>query len=300
VSPQKPIVREFPVKRAELRWRAVRANVALVLATEDRGLAVVGPGQTVPWRKLRWNEKATGYEVDMGVHQTNIQAELPSSVEAFGFDAKIDTLWRVRDAIRFVTDGVRDVGKALMPIVCGRLRDVSRRFPMEQAANAERAANESLREHPVGREFGLEVTAFVRLAMDSSTKQHAANTRGVEHYRQIITAGDADQFALVLAQRPNDFAEVLKALNEERDQNRRLVVDFVNQLVSSGAIDRWEIDEQVRTALDWLRESTDHVIRIPDEARPVVPRQPARQPAQKVGNGAPMTRPVSHSRPTSP
>lgn len=266
-----PIADHYSVKRFEFLHRrpAVDANIALVFATLRKGLVDFVPGRVPTLGELLWSGIRTVYEIDMALHQTQIRIELPSADEAFAFQAEIDVQWRVRDARRVVIDGIKDVREALAPSASARLREITRRYAIEAAANAEDAANSELRGAPVGVEFGLEVTAFVRLTMDAPTKEHAANLRGVQRYRQIITAGDTDQFALLLSQNPSDSGAVLRALSEERDSNRRLTADFVNKLIESGAIERWEIDEQVRTALDWLKESTDRVIR-PDESQPLV------------------------------
>jgi 23S rRNA G2069 N7-methylase RlmK/C1962 C5-methylase RlmI len=85
----------------------------------------------------------------------------------------------------------------------------------------------------------------------------------VEMYRGIITRGDIDQFALQLAQRPDDVASVVQLMREERDERRRQVTDFVLQMLNSGAIERWEIDDQVRAALNWLKESTETIVGSP-------------------------------------
>jgi hypothetical protein len=90
--------------------------------------------------------------------------------------------------------------------------------------------------------------------------QYAASIRGINRYRKIIAAGDIEQFALRLAQNPSDSAAVIEALKQEQNNNKRLTVDFVSNLIQSGALDRWEIDEQVKPALEWLREQTNRVI----------------------------------------
>jgi hypothetical protein len=41
----------------------------------------------------------------------------------------------------------------------------------------------------------------------------------------------------------------------------------VTKLIESGAIERWEIDDQVRTVLQWLKDTTNRVITGTDEAR---------------------------------
>ncbi len=266
-----PVIVQHSVRRFEFLHRrpAIEADVALVFATVRKGLKEFRPGHVPTMGELLWSGIRTVYEIDMGLHKANISADLPSANEAFAFHAEIDCHWRVQDPRQIVIDGIRDVRSVLSPILLDHLRNITRRYPIEQAADAEAAANQKLRGAHLGLEFGVQVRPFVRLVMDSHTREHAENVRGVERYREIIAAGDTDQFALLLHQNRNDSDKVLRALNEERDSNRRQTIDFVNKLIESGAIDRWEIDEQVRAVLDWLKESADRIIKPVDQIRPV-------------------------------
>jgi hypothetical protein len=285
-----PIVGQKDVRRFEfLHGRPpVSASVTLVFSTLRKGLLEFPPERVPTTGELLWSGIRRMYEVDMGLHHTNVYIELPSSGDAFAFQADVDIRWRVRDPQRIVKDTIKDVREALAPGLTARLREITRRFPIEQAADAEDAANHALRVEPTGVRLGLEVEAYVRLTMDAPTMEHAANVRGVQRYRQIITAGDVDQFALMLSQNPKDSGAVLTALNDARDTDRRLTIDFVNKLIDSGAIDRWQIDEQVQGALTWLKESTDRVISPSDQpkAPPTLsPIPPALDPASGDGQG---------------
>jgi Holliday junction resolvase-like predicted endonuclease len=109
----------------------------------------------------------------------------------------------------------------------------------------------------------------------------------VEMYRGIINRGDFDQFALQLAQRPDDVASVVQLMREERDERRRQIIHFVLQMLNSGAIERWEIDDQVRAALNWLKESTENIIGSPGPDQiPTAPPGAARSSAVELPGGA--------------
>ena len=56
-------------------------------------------------------------------------------------------------------------------------------------------------------------------------------------------------------------------LIKERDSHRHETVGFVTKLIESGAIERWEVEDQVRTVLQWLQEATNRVITGTDETR---------------------------------
>ncbi|GAA2795244.1 hypothetical protein GCM10010470_32800 [Saccharopolyspora taberi] len=226
----------------------------------------------------------TVYEVNMGRHVIRIEADLPSRGDAFDFRADIDVHWRVSDPSRVVLDGVPDVRAALSPAILSALRKITRRFDVEQVELAEEAANQELARRAVGTDFGLWTEGFVRLAMDQASREHAGIRRRltrenvaetltqevrtrqeehrrevlearVAHYRSIMAAGDLSQFALRLAERPDEVEAVVTALINERDNHRHDTFNFITQLLQSDALDRWEVDDQIRTTLQWLKDN---------------------------------------------
>jgi hypothetical protein len=60
----------------------------------------------------------------------------------------------------------------------------------------------------------------------------------------------------------------VRLLVEERDTHRREVCDFITRLLDSDALDRWQIDDQVRVALQWMGLSINRVLTGTDDARP--------------------------------
>lgn len=262
-----PIIAERPVRRFEFLHRRpqVQARVALVLVTARGVPYVFTPDQQPTMGELIWKGARALYEVDMGLHQTRIEADLPSTGDAFAFHAVVDVQWRVREPAKIVSDGITDVREVLAPPMLAQLHRVTRRFDIEKVAQAEDAANDRLDDQRLGDRFGLEITAFLRLTMDDPSRTYLGTVRGIdretevekrtqglritreEHnkvlldgrvdsYRAIIAAGDLDQFALQLAQNPDDVASVMNMLKDERDTNRRQTVDFVTRLIESGAI----------------------------------------------------------------
>jgi hypothetical protein len=295
-----PILAERPVRRFELLHRRpeIKAQVALVLVTARGDHHVFAPKQQPTIGEFIWKNIRTLYEVDMGLHQTRIEAELPSAGDAFPFHAVVDVHWRVQEPSKIVTDGITDVREVLEPRLLAQLHEVTRKYDIEEVAEAERDAQSKLKDEPFCIKFGLWTTAFPRLTMDQPSRHYFGRVRGidrdteverlaqelrimkerhnkvlldgrVQNYRAIIAAGDLDQFALQLAQNPDDVQSVVAMIKDERDTNRRQWVDFITRLFESGAIDRWEIDDQVRSVLQWLEDTTHRVI----TNRPEEPRQ---------------------------
>jgi hypothetical protein len=306
----RPIIGERHVGRFEvlLRRRPVRGHVGLVLVTQRGEHHSFRPDRQPTTGELLWLGSGTLYEVDMGRHWARVELEVPSRTEAFSFDAVVDVEWWVADPVPVVKHSVHDVRKALEPNLRQRLSAITRKWEVEDSAHAEDEATDSLAGMPVGAEYGLDTRAFVRLRMDTPSVQHASNvrdvhreieleratqelrlvreestsaliTRRVQRYRVILQSGNLDQFALQLAQNPDETPAVIQMLREERHNNRRAVTDFVTRLLDSGAVDRHEIDDQVREALRWLKDATDTVLGDPNK--------PARIPASRPDDALP-------------
>jgi hypothetical protein len=228
-------------------------------------------------------------EVDLRWHSTRIRCALPSALDIFHFSAVVDLYWHVCDPVQVVKDGLRDVRSALEPPILARLRLLTRRYTEEQSADAETKLNAALRDLPEADQLGLEMTAFVQLGMDDAVRDQLRLEVRVAAYRDIIAAGDLNQVALRLAQDPQDAAAVVQLLIEERDRHRHDLVDFVTRLIDSGAIERHQIDDQVRAVLQWLREDSNHVITGKDEIRHAsLGKDGHRLQEATTGNGRPL------------
>ena len=297
------ILSERVLRRFELLCQPQRvpAWTALVLVNSQGERHSFLPEQRPTMGELLWKGRGTLYEVNMGLHRTRLKLDLPSHAEAFPFHAVVNVEWRVDDPAKVVENGVNDVREAFFPALHQQLSTITRQFDVENTPAAEAKALESLIEHPVGGKYGLLSSVALRMQMDEPTVTHAAEirqvqreirlehktqmlrllreeltttlmTKRVERYRNIIITGDYDQFALQLAQNPHEVGTVIQMLRDQRHDNLRNTTDFVTRLIDSGAIDRYEINDQVRAALDWFKEATDTVLWGPE--------QPARIPAK--------------------
>lgn len=264
-----PIVGERDVRRFELLYHRLPASarVARVFATSSGHQIVYWPDKQPTMGELLWSGIRTVYEVDLGVHVTQIVAAPPSQGDTTTFRAAIDVIWKVIDPSKVVLTGLGDVRQAVSPSLLHQLRAITRQYEIAELEKAEEAANGRLRHSTLGAEFGLTLEVFVRLAMDEASLDHAATQLKVEIFRRIISAGDFNQFALQLALNSSDISTVVKMLVDERDSHRQAVFDFVTRLLESDALDRWQIDDQVRTTLQWLRDSGYKVLAGSDEAR---------------------------------
>jgi hypothetical protein len=267
----------------------VRAGVGIVLVNVRGEARSFSPHQWPTLGELVWAGSGSLYEVDMGLHHTEVALQLPAREDAFAFPVRAHVEWQVVDAIQVVRDNIRDVRVILASLLYWVLADQTRSVPVARPAEAETKAQKALNGLDLAGRYGLRVGIILEFRTDEPSVGHATARREAEHeleiemlkqkvreaqerhnnvlisarlemYRGIITRGDFDQFALQLAQRPEDVASVVQLMRDERDERLRQVTDFVLQMLNSGAIERWEIDDQVRTALNWLKESTENII----------------------------------------
>lgn len=162
------------------------------------------------------------------------------------------------------------------------------------------AMKDAIERDCLGAEYGLWTRAIVELVLDEATIEHHTKMRQLnraiqeeeatqalrllreEHeqritadriiiYRDIIAAGDIERFALQLANHPGDIKAIDAIIREEQESSRRDTIDFVSHMVDSGVIERWEVSDQAREALDWLKAATARVIRERDERKQIEP-----------------------------
>jgi hypothetical protein len=268
----------------------VRANAVLVGVTASGDHQVWSATKQPRHSELFLTGIRLLYEVDMGLHQIGLEAKLPSENEAFEFHADIEVQWRVADATQVVRDHVTDVREALRPVLLSLLRPITRRYATADAAGAEDALNAALAQAGtqsggLGHELGLWTRAFVRLRLDEATRQEGRMTTSMSLYRAIMEGGEYTQAAAQIARDPSQLGEVAAMVRREEGEVRDRVLDFVRHLAESGLIERWEIDERTKAALQWVRDSTDLAVTgIPGqqelEAGPRRPRRAARNSAE--------------------
>jgi hypothetical protein len=321
---------------SEVRWRGklarARAHVAVVVVYHRGDHHVIWPHERS--RVLLHRRPATVYEVDLGLHQTVLTAELPSQDYAGTFHASISVQWRVFDPSAVVRHRVMSIDEALSATLLRRARGIAREFSIDQIKAAEDKINNRLGGVPIdvtasatiqqakyeatylgslGAEYGLWTRAITHLTLDEATIEHNAKmmklnwaieeeeaehrlrviknrneheitAKRIEVYREIIAAGDVERFALRLANHPDEIADITKILREDQHTSRHDTIDFISHMVDSGVVERWEVGDQVRQALEWLKDATTRAVT--DKDHRVTIDQTLHQ--RRQGRGAPI------------
>jgi hypothetical protein len=221
VSPdaQTEIVRRFAVDRASLRrdQRVTEGNTAIVFVDRRGRMFVADRALTAA--EIWFDAPRVMYEVDTGVHHDSFSLGLPSSEEAFSFQADISVSWQVRDPKAAVEALLDDAGPVYQPLVRQELRRISRRFDIEDSAGAEQAiASEFVCERQQ-LPHGLVMRACsVTLSLDAGTQRHIADrthtrraqeNRQREHEARLVETG--------LTKIEEDAAHQLERLRKEKE-----------------------------------------------------------------------------------
>lgn len=140
-----------------------------------------------------------------------------------------------------------------------------------------------------GTEYGLWTHAITQLTLDEAATEHSTKmlklkwaieeekaeqelrrikdknqqeitTERIRVYREIIAAGDVERFALRLASNPADISAITAIIREDQLTSRRDTIEFISRMVDSGVVERWEVSDQVKEALEWLRDATARVV----------------------------------------
>lgn len=115
--------------------------------------------------------------------------------------------------------------------------------------------------------------------------QHEITQERIRLYRGIIAAGDVERFALRLASNPDDISAITAIIREDQLTSRRDTIDFISHMVDTGVVERWEVSDQVREALEWLRDATARVVTDKDHREAEVESSPHQR---RRGRGKPI------------
>jgi hypothetical protein len=269
-SSYRPIVAEHHFGRFRVLHRraSMRPWVARVFVLGNGRVVELGRDRQPTTGELLWGGYRALFEVDLSLRRLGLEITLPSSGDTFVFRTMVDVQWRVTDPKRVVMAGVTDIRDVMVPLLLDGLRQATRSMMPDDVEVAEKTANAHFAHDWLTEQYGLWTNVLVRLRMDEQKEENIRLAAEVRAYKTLIEAGDLDQFALQIARNPDDVDSVVQLLVKERDTHRREVCDFITKLLDSDALDRWQIDDQVRVLLQWMGVSINRVLTGTDGARP--------------------------------
>jgi hypothetical protein len=220
-----------------------------------------------------------------------------------------DLLHRARGTAReFTIDQITEAEDKINDQLQGIELDVTTPTGMQQAM--QKAAKLGC----LGAKYGLWTSAITHLTLDEAATEHNAKmmklrwaleeeeaeqrlrmmknqneqeitAERIAVYREIIASGDVERFALRLANHPDEISAVTEIIREDQLTSRQDTIDFIKHMVDSGVVERWEVSDQVREALEWLKDATARVV-TDKHHRTVEIDPPARR--RRRGRGDPM------------
>ncbi|MFC1433025.1 PE-PGRS family protein [Streptacidiphilus sp. N1-3] len=224
----------------------------------------------------------TVYEVDMGIHHLELVHSLPSQGDAFSFQAEIDVTWQVSSPALVVSSGIRDVPAMISPRIQSLMRAASRKFSVEDSADAESAVQESLYSRPIAEDVGLRITCTARLDLDAAAREHQSRLRGIKYdmqaatpefeylqlraqqeqallaqkadfYRYYLERGGIQQWALQVAQHPDDMRHALESLRQDEQIQVQNQMHLIENMIENGTFEDFQLEEPAKEALRQLK-----------------------------------------------
>jgi hypothetical protein len=214
-----------------------------------------------------------------------------------------------RIAIKFSIDQITAAEEAINARFQGIEVDITTPAGMQEAIE------KATKRECLGAKYGLWTSAtIIYMALDKAASEHnakmmklkwALEEEEAEHtlrmiknqneqqimadkiavYRDIIEMGDIERFALRLARHPDEISAITEIIREDQLTSRHDTIDFIKHMVDSGVVERWEVSDQVREALEWLKEATARVVTDRNHRTAEID-QPVRQ--RRRGRGEPI------------
>lgn len=201
-DPSEPARVIGPILR-EARWEGklprARAHVAVVVVYKRGDHLVIWPHERT--RVVLHRRPVTTYEIDLGLHSTELTSELPSRGHESSFHAVISVHWRAFDPSAIVRHRVTDIREAVSAALLRRARRTAREFGLDEVSAAEDKLNEQLTGVQIdvtapagieeamreaidrsclGAEYGLWTRVIVHLALDEAATEHNAKIKRLE------------------------------------------------------------------------------------------------------------------------
>ncbi|MFJ9586541.1 hypothetical protein [Streptomyces acidicola] len=255
-----PFLRERLLR--ERGFRHVGAQVASVVFYQDGGCSVItAQGADHSDRRSRWARATSVCEIARGRHVTAFDVELPALGAATFFETRVKLRWEVTDFRLVAEKRLDSVEQDLGPEIVDRLRDVSGRYAVHHAQEANRAVRSEVaagKWADLGHEVGLRTRVFVEVGTDRAHIEFVAGARSDDAEAQRVAgrfAGftrlaqgtDAERFGYLMASGDRkEVAELIKMMMETKTDEQRENREFLVRMAREGRINTPELDAYIR------------------------------------------------------
>lgn len=232
-------------------------------------VCLLSNGQLVPATQLgAFRSYRRRYDVNTADHFHSETVTLPARNDAFEFQGSMDIGWRVTDAVKVVERNVGDGLALVRSTLLTRMRQISRRFEVEQCAAADEEVNRTLGSAPVTLSEGITVHRFAaRLTLDAQTRAYLQQSRNhdyeasldqrrIEATRRALD-GDNALLVLHLSKHRDDTSSIIDILAKDRNTSEQRRIELFRELLAKGVIQDVDLDELIRAL---VKQSTAAVL----------------------------------------
>ncbi|MEU9915331.1 hypothetical protein [Streptomyces sp. NPDC051001] len=216
-----------------------------------------------------------------GRHQASFEMQLPSLGDQGSFTCAVDVHWEVENFFLAAEKRVVDVEKMLRAPLLARLRVLTRRYGLGAAQQADEAIQAELAGGSwasLGADLGLSTVVYVRVDLGQAALDHREALLDVQHTaivqsakdqadaarvqanlstaRELIAAGEAGQYAHLLAQDPTRAEEILRELQGQAREQRQGALEYLSRLIDQGVVQRHQVEGQVQRLIDYARATS--------------------------------------------
>jgi hypothetical protein len=198
--------------------------------------------------EVAWDTPKALFEVDTAVHTMAFELQLPAAEEAFSFTAKIVVQWRIGDPRTAVESKLSDPESVIRPGLEQRLRDISRGYPIERSADAERDIRTRFAAGPITLAQGITLVACaISVSLDAGAQSHVASrTHAIRKRERLQSDHDTMQLNTQLAiqqastkqQLEQQQAMFAQQLAQQEAQHKLLIermnMEFYSQALNEG------------------------------------------------------------------
>lgn len=247
-------------------------GTALVLYREGQPLITLWPGDRLTSGEVAWGNYRSIYKVDITEHSFSFNCTLPCRGEAFEFHAQVNVTYSVENPSLVVERNITDARAVLEPLIINTMRNISRRYEVEQSAEAEKAIIESVREESKKYGTGLKLVRFVvELSLEEDARKHRRQVRQIKRAKEIeraqaelerqrimlekertqmkmdfygplIREGQWQLLALYLANHPDDVATIEQIIRQHRQAEIENQLRALKIMLEEDAIEGWQVE----------------------------------------------------------
>ncbi|MEU5399630.1 hypothetical protein ABZ348_10055 [Streptomyces sp. NPDC005963] len=294
------------------------AQAASVVFYEGGGCTVFTVNGPHEVRERRfWARPLSVCYVACGRHITSFDVRLPAAGAATFFVTKITLRWKVTDYERVAVNQLSSVERDLGEEIVDRLREVSERYPVREAQQANTAIRADIRAgrwRDLGAEVGLSAELFVDVGTDEVIigQVHEARTdegeeqrvgRRFAAYSKLAAGSASDRLAYLMASgTKQDVKGVITMMQEDDAQGRSDTRDFFLRMLEQDRITSPELEAHLRSLILPGQRSPDPQYEALAE-RALPPSPPPRlslPPGSSGGGGAQPPRGGSREEPPWP